>query len=123
VNQIRNSLARIQQSENAQAVKRLIDGLHASLLDQVRKKPGQTDLAGTSLVAYFDLLEAEDTAFMKELRMSLLAGIRVFEEYERDAAAKGSEQLLNAARDIPARLEAFYARVASGIQTLERKTK
>ncbi|MFN8383527.1 MAG: FHA domain-containing protein [Anaerolineales bacterium] len=113
VNQMRKSVALIQQSENAQIVKGVINGLHESLLNQVRKEPGQTDLSKSSVLTHFDLLEAEDKAFMKELRMSLLAGIRVFEEFEQDAIAKGSERLINAAKEIPARLEAYYARVAS----------
>ena len=43
VNHLRNSVARVQQSENAQFVKGVINGLHGSLLEQVRKEPGQTD--------------------------------------------------------------------------------
>jgi sulfite reductase (NADPH) flavoprotein alpha-component len=113
VNQISKSVALIQQSENAQIVKGVINGLHESLLNQVRKEPGQTDLSKSSVLAHFNLLEAEDKAFMKELRMSLLAGIRVFEEFEQDAIVKGSERLINAAKEIPAKLEAYYARVAS----------
>ncbi len=123
VNQIRNSVALIQQSENAQFVKQVVAGLHDSLLNQVRKEPGQTDLSETLVVAYFDLLEAEDKAFMKELRMSLLTGIRVFEEFERDTVVKGRERLINAAKEIPMRLESYYARIVSGIQSLEKNTK
>ena len=123
VNRIRNSVAQIQQSENAQFVKGIINGLHESLLNQVRKEPGQTDLSKSSVLAYFDLLEAEDKAFMKELRMSVLEGIRVFEEFEQDTVVKGGERLINAAKDIPARLESYYARAASAIQALQRNMK
>lgn len=118
VNQIRKSIALIQQSQNAQFVKGAINGLHESLLKQVRAKSGQTDLSKSSIAAYFDLLEAEDKAFMKELRMSLLSGISVFEEFEREAIAKGSEQLIRAAKKIPTLLDSYYARVASRIQSL-----
>ena len=123
VNQIRNNVALIQQSENAQFVKGVINGLHESLLNQVRKEPRQTDLSKASVLAYFDLLEAEDKAFMKELRMSLLEGIQVFEEFERDTVVKGHERLISAAKEIPMKLEVYYARVASGIQVLQRKKK
>jgi len=123
VNQIRNSMALIQQSENAQFVKGVINGLYESLLKQVRAKPGQTDLSKSSVVTYFDLLEADDKAFMKELRMSILAGIKVFEEFEHDTVVKGREQLIDAAKKIPALLEACYAKVASGIKALERNVK
>src|SRR5258706_14680094 len=47
VNQIRNSVALIQQSENAKFVKGVIAGLQESLLNQVREQPGQTDLSET----------------------------------------------------------------------------
>jgi hypothetical protein len=87
------------------------------LLGEVRKEPGQTDLSKTSVLAYFGLLEAEDKAFMKELRMSLLTGIRVFEELERDTIVMGRERLIDAAKQIPACLESYYARIASAIQS------
>jgi len=117
VNQIRNHVARIQQSQDAQFVKGMINGLHESLLNQVRRAPGQTDLSGTAVLSHFDLLEAEDKAFMKDLRMSLLVGIRVFEEFEQDTVVMGRERLLAAAREIPMKLEAYYARIASAIQS------
>jgi len=80
-------------------------------------------LSKSSVLAYFDLLEAEDKAFMKELRISLLAGIRVFEEFEHVAIIKGSERLVNATKEIPTRLESYYSKVASGIQSLQRNVK
>jgi sulfite reductase alpha subunit-like flavoprotein/pSer/pThr/pTyr-binding forkhead associated (FHA) protein len=119
INHIRNSVAQIRQSENAQFVKKVIDGLQESLLNQVLKEPGRTDLSKDSVLAYFDLLEAEDKAFMKELRMSLLAGIQVFEKFESDTVVMGREQLINAAKELPVRLESYYTRVALGIQSLE----
>jgi hypothetical protein len=101
----------------------VINGLHESLLKQVREKPGQTDLSKNSVLAYFDLLEAEDKSFMKDLRMSLLTGIRVFEEFEQDTVANGRERLIDAAKDIPMRLESYYARVASSIKSPQPKMK
>jgi len=123
VSHIRKSVALIQQSENAQFVRGVINGLHESLLNQVQKKPGQTDLSKSSVLANFDLLEAEDKAFMKELRMSLLAGIKVFEELEHNTVVTGSERLIDAAKNIPTQLESYYAKVASKIKKLERNKK
>ncbi len=123
VNQLRNNVARIQQSENAQFVKEVVASFQDALLNQVRQQPGQTNLAQTSVMTYFDLLEDEDKAFMKELRMTLLTGIRVFEEFERDTVVKGRERLIEAAKEIPGKLEACYARITSSIQSLERNTK
>ena len=123
VHHIRKSAALVQQSENAQFVKGVINGMHESLLKQVQTKSGQTDLSKSSVVTYFDLLEVEDKAFMKELRMSVLAGIKVFEEFEHDAIVKGHEQFIDAAKKMPMLLEEYYARVASGIKALDRSKK
>ena len=41
--------------------------------------------------------------------MSLLTGIRVFEEFESDTVVMGRERLINAAKEIPTRLESYYA--------------
>jgi hypothetical protein len=122
-NWIRNEVTLIRQSQNAQLVKDAIVGLNQSLLNQVRKEPGQADLSETSVTAYFDLLETEDKALMKDLRMSVLEGIRVFEEFERDTVVKGRERLINAAKEITLKLASYYARVVSGIQSVERKKR
>lgn len=118
VHQMRKSVAQIQTSENARSVKNTVDGLHESLLKHVQKEPNQTDLSQSPVLKYFDLLEAQDKLFMKELRMSLLEGIRVFEEFEHAAVVKGHERLIDAVKEIPARLEAYYAKVASEIRSL-----
>ena len=123
VNQIRRSVESVQQSENARFVKGVINGLHEALLKQVREKPGQTDLPKDAVTAYFDLLEAENKAFMKELRMSVLAGIRVFEEFEQDTVNKGGGRLIDAAKDIPSKLESYYAKVASAIRSFGPNVK
>jgi hypothetical protein len=120
VNYMRSTVAQVQQSENAQFVKGLVNGLQETLLKQVREKPAQTDLLGTQVVAHFDLLQAEDKVFMRELRMTLLEGIRLFEQLERDTIAKGGAQLIDAAKKIPSCLSAYYANIASTIDSLER---
>jgi len=122
VNQIRNSVALIQESANAQFVKGIINGLHEALLNQVRKEQGQTDLSKSPLMANFDLIEAENKAFMKELRLSLLAGIRVFEEFETDAVNQGGGQLIETVKGLPNRLASYYARITLRIQGLESKS-
>jgi len=119
VSQIRNSVALTRQSEGAQFVEGVVSGLQDWLQNQVREEPGQIDLSRTSKAAYFDLLEAEDKVFMRELRMTLLAGIRVFEEFERDTVVMGGKQLVDAVKEISTVLESYYARVVSGIQSLE----
>lgn len=121
VDLIRKRVGAVQGSENAQVVKTMVNGMHEALLAQVKNNPMQTDLSKTPAVAYFDLLEAENKAFMKELRMSLLEGIRVFEEFEQDAVTRGRERLIAVAKDLPARLESYYARVVSATRSGERQ--
>jgi len=120
VNLIRNRLALVQQSEHAKFVKGMIDGLHGSLLDQVQKKPGQTDLSKKPVVAYFALLEVEDKAFIKEIRMLLLAGIKAFEEFEHETVVMGRERLIETVKEIPDLLASYYARIVSSIRSLDQ---
>jgi hypothetical protein len=56
---------------------------------------------------------------MNEMKNILRQGIEVFETYESDTIEKGSERLVEIARQVPGVLEAYYDRVVSGIQSLE----
>jgi hypothetical protein len=47
------------------------------------------------------------------MKMALRAGVQVFEKYERDTIGKGSDQLLEAVKEIPKILETYHARVLS----------
>jgi len=47
------------------------------------------------------------------VKMALRAGIRVFEEHERETIRQGGPQLLEVAQQMPKILEAYYARVLS----------
>ena len=57
---------------------------------------------------YFEILETADKNFMRDLRMALLAGIRVFEEFEGSTIVLGRERLIEAVKSIPNVLDTYY---------------
>ncbi len=113
---IGEAVAAIRQSEAAQTVERLTDGL-ADMLEAIVERRADSD--DGQLAAYSDLLELEDKRFMGEMKLALRAGIQIFEELERETIRQGGDRLLNACRAIPGVLEAYYARVISGAQALD----
>ncbi|MCH7610981.1 MAG: FHA domain-containing protein [Chloroflexi bacterium] len=117
---IRQEVAAIQQSEEAQTVERLTDNLAGLLETVVQQNADPADPAVSPLGAYCDLLEVEDKRFMHEMKLALRAGVQVFEELERETISQGGDRLLNACRAIPGVLKAYYARVISGVQALDK---
>jgi hypothetical protein len=116
---IGEQVAAIRQSEAAQTVDQLTDRL-ADMLDAiVQRGADPDDPEANQLAAYSDLLELEDKRFMGEMKLALRAGIQVFEELERETIDQGRDRLLDACRAIPGVLEAYYARVVSGLQALD----
>lgn len=53
-------------------------------------------------------LEQADKWFLRETKLVLREGIRVFEQLEGQTIATGSQQLLEAVRALPKLLEAYY---------------
>jgi hypothetical protein len=70
------------------------------------------------LAASCQLLEEEDKRCLRELKLTLRVGIQVFERFERETLARGSDALLAVIRQIPAVLGAFYQRVHTGVQLI-----
>ncbi len=58
------------------------------------------------------ILETADKNFLRDLRLALLAGIRVFEELEGHTLVLGREQLLTAVKSVPDVLDTYYANLA-----------
>ena len=116
---IRGEVAGLRQSEDAQTVERLTERLAGMLDDIVQQAAGPEDPAVNQLAAYGDLLELEDQRFMDEMKIALLEGIRIFEQLERETIREGGDQLLSACKAIPGVLRAYYARVVSGVQSLD----
>jgi hypothetical protein len=56
---------------------------------------------------------------MRDLRMALLVGIRVFEEFEGNTITLGSEQLIACIKSIPTVLDDYYTKLFAQIDRLE----
>ena len=111
----------VKQTEEAQTTTWISGELMSRLETAALNNADQNDPAVASINAYCHLMETESKQFMRELRFALLAGIQVFEEFERDTISLGGDRLLYAVRSVPDVLEAYYGRLASGVQTLESR--
>jgi len=114
-----NKIAALRGSESAQRVEQLDKELQTRLEDMVARNLASDDSAVEKMAAYCNLLEVEDRRFMNEMKLILREGIQVFEAFERETIEQGSAKLIDIAKRIPDVLESYYARVVSGIQTLE----
>jgi sulfite reductase (NADPH) flavoprotein alpha-component len=104
---------RIRQTQEADTVKRLSDELAARIEEIAERGPDEEDPAVRLVRDYCALLKAEDKRFLKEVKTALRAGVKVFEEYERDTVRGGSAQLIEIAEQIPKILETYHSRVLS----------
>jgi hypothetical protein len=68
---------------------------------------------------YFEILETADKNFMRDLRMALIMGIRVFEEFEGDTIVLGGERLLEAVKSIPNVLDTYYTKLFAQLKRIE----
>ena len=96
-----NTIKSVNQTEKAQSVGQINDQLAAKLKGIVQDGAKANDPLLQQMGRTFEILETADKNFMRELRMSILSGIRVFEEFEGSTIALGHEQLLAAAKSIP----------------------
>ncbi len=97
------SIRSTRDGDEARAAARLDERIAAGLT-------GAGDLA--SCVTRCQRLEVADKRFMQEMKLGLLAGLRVFERWERHTLPKGGPQLLAAVRGLPEVLERYFASVA-----------
>jgi hypothetical protein len=114
VHWLRDTVARIRTTQEADTVKRISDELAARINDIVERQPDEDDPTVKLVKEYCTLLDAEDKRYLREIKMALRAGMEVFEEYERETVSLGREQLMAAASQIPRILENYHARVLSG---------
>jgi sulfite reductase (NADPH) flavoprotein alpha-component len=103
----------IRQTQEADTVKRLSDELAVRIEELAERGPDDDDPTVRLVKDYCALLKAEDKRFLSDMKTALRAGVKVFEEYERDTVKEGSTQLLETARQIPKILETYHSRVLS----------
>ena len=110
----KNEIDRINQSQEADTVRRLSHELQKRIDEIVELQPGEDDPKVTLVKEYCALLDIEDKRFLREIKMASREGVLVFEEFERDTVHSGSDQLLTAIKQLPRVLESYHARVLSG---------
>jgi sulfite reductase (NADPH) flavoprotein alpha-component len=111
---MRDAIARVQSSQEADTVRRLSGELAARIRDVAARGAGEGDAAARLVVDACALLEREDRRFLREVKMALRAGVQVFEAHEREAIRRGGEQLMDILKDVPELLEDYHARVLAG---------
>jgi sulfite reductase (NADPH) flavoprotein alpha-component len=111
---IKDEIDRINQSQEADTVRRLSHELQKRIDEMVEHQLGEDAPTVILLKAYCALLDMEDKRFLREMKMVSREGILVFETFERDTIRSGSEQLLRSIKQLPRVLESYHARVLSG---------
>ncbi len=113
VRRTHDAVDRIRQTQEADTVMRLSGELAARIENLVEREADEDDPTVKLVKDYCALLETEDKRFLREMKFALRAGVKVFEEYERDTVKQGSTQLLEIAGQIPKILESYHSRVLS----------
>lgn len=121
VRRISNTIKNIEQSENARKIGQLGDGLATMLETIVQQGPGANDALLKQMEIYFEVIEIASKTFMRDLRIALLVGIRVFEELEGNTLTLGRERLFEAIKSIPNVLETYHANLFAQIDLLESR--
>jgi hypothetical protein len=67
------------------------------------------------------LITAENQRCFNDLKLAIRTGVQVFEKYEAQVIEQGGTELLTALRQIPQVIQAYYERLADGIQILANR--
>ncbi len=116
---ISNTIKSVEQTEEARKVGQLGDKLVTMLETIVQHGAEADDVLLQQMELYFEILETADKNFMRDLRMALIMGIRVFEEFEGDTIVLGGERLLEAVKSIPNVLDTYYTKLFAQLKRIE----
>ncbi len=111
---VKDEVARIRQTQEADTIRRLSLELQRRIDDIVERQPGEDDPVVQLVKNYCAMLDTEDKRFLREVKTTLCQGIKAFETFERDTIRLGSDRLMEALRQMPRVLESYHARVLSG---------
>src|SRR4029453_14305553 len=109
------TMAAIHQSAAAKTVNQLPQQNPHRLKTPSQPGAAPDPQALQACLAACAVLEAEDKRLMAEIKLALRTGLHVFEQFERESIAKGSNQLLAVVKRLPVLLESYYRQVASTI--------
>jgi sulfite reductase alpha subunit-like flavoprotein/cytochrome b involved in lipid metabolism len=109
---MQTQLAQIQESSQAQVA----IGMARVQRERIKQDEGRLSASDRyfedEFGAFCDLLEREDRRVVRELKLALREGVKVFEALEQDTIRRGGDSLLAILRGIPAIFEGFYTRLA-----------
>lgn len=95
-------------------------GLAPALRARIKQDENRLTAADDSVVEQFgwlcDLLEREGRRVIRELKLALREGVKVFETLQQDTIRTGGDQLVTILRGIPPILEGFYHRLFSSLE-------
>jgi sulfite reductase alpha subunit-like flavoprotein len=111
---IKDEIERINQSQEADTVRRLSHELQKRINEMVEQQLGENAPTVILLKDYCALLDSEDKRFLHEMKMVAREGLLIFEAFERNTVRSGSDQLLHTIKQFPRVLESYHARVLSG---------
>ena len=78
----------------------------------------ETRCIAARLHALCDHVEREDKAFLRDLKLTLVRGLEVFERNEDATIDDGGKQLVKCLTSVVKLVDAFHARFASGLREL-----
>ena len=107
---MRAMLDTILQSETARSVESVIAALVASVHGNMEAEHISRGVAAARV------LEVADLTFLRELKLVVRDGVRIFETYERDTATHGGVRVLDVCRRLAHLYEAFFTGMLDAIQ-------
>jgi sulfite reductase (NADPH) flavoprotein alpha-component len=116
---ISDTIKSVQQTEKAQKVDQLGNELAAKLETIGQHAAEADDALLQQMGRCFEIIETADKNFMRDLRMALLQGIRVFEQFEGNTIVLGHERLLEAVKSIPNVLDTYYTKLHAQLKRIE----
>jgi sulfite reductase (NADPH) flavoprotein alpha-component len=78
---IKEEVARIRQTQEADTLNRVSDELQKRIDDVVERECSEEDPTVQLVKRYCALLDAEDKRFLREVKLTLAQGVKIFEEF------------------------------------------
>ena len=114
---MQQSIQELRSSQNAQVARH---NYLQQWLDVWRseKESSSASPRGQAVRGLCLLITTENQRCFNDLKLTIRAGVQVFERYEAQVVEQGGNELLTALRQIPQVIQAYYERLADGIEIL-----
>ncbi len=110
---IHDKLADVYAGEQANAVIHLAHSLRENMKKDENRLTATSEYFENLFGPFCDVLQQEDRRVIRELKLTLREGVRVFEELEKDTIHRDGDRLLALLQTIPPVLDDFYSRLYS----------